>query len=139
MPVLKQHHVAVVAAGFFSACFCIAAAGQSAPGEDPIFLENKISIQMLPLGGAPRSTSINYDDDMPAWQRAKLSRYEAKAFSGNTGNILTEKDVVHSSTTDGFRTTCTQSIGSTTGTTSLGAKPTEQVVVLRGDVVNICN
>jgi hypothetical protein len=124
MPVLKQHHVAVVAAGFVSACFCIAAAGQSAPGEDPIFLENKISIQMLPL---------------PAWQRAKLSRYEAKAYSGNTGNILTEKDVVHSSTTDGFRTTCTQSIGSTTGTTSLGAKPTEQVVVLRGDVVNICN
>jgi hypothetical protein len=139
MPVFKQHHWAVAVVGFVSACFCIAAVGQSAPGEDPIFLENKISIQMLPLGGAPRSTSIIYQDDMPAWQRAKLSRYEAKAFSGNTGNILTEKDVVHSTTSDGFRTTCTQSIGSTTGTTSLGGKPTEQVVVLRGDVVNICN
>ena len=125
----------------FSGSLAIA---QSAPGEDPINLQNRVSIQMLPLGGAPKSSSINYSTDIPAWQKARIARYEAKAFSGNKGDILTEKDVVNTSTSDGFKTTCTQSIGSTTApatgiTTGAGVKPVEQVVVLRGDLVNICN
>lgn len=124
-------------------CINVATA-QSAPGEDPISLQNRVSIQMLPLAGPPRSGSINFSTDIPAWQKARIARYEAKAFSGNTGDILTEKDVVNTATSDGFKTTCTQSIGSTaaptTGiTTGAGVKPTQQVVVLRGDLVNICN
>ena len=120
------------------------ALAQSAPGEDPISLQNRVSIQMLPLAGPPRSGSINFSTDIPAWQKARIARYEAKAFSGNKGDILTEKDVINTATSDGFKTTCTQSIGSTlaptTGiTTGAGVKPVEQVVVLRGDLVNICN
>ena len=80
---------------------------------------------------------------IPAWQRAKIARYEAKAFSGNRGDILTEKDVINTANSDGFKTTCTQSIGSTTApagiTTGAGFKSNNQVVVLRGDLVNICN
>ena len=92
---------------------------------------------------APRSGNIGAPAEIPSWQRAKIARYEAKAFSGNRGNILTEKDVVNTNTTDGFKTTCTQSIGSNTApagiTTGNGFKPNDQIVVLRGDLVNICN
>ncbi len=118
------------------------ASAQNVPGEDPVRLDKRINIQMLPIGSAPRSSYINYSTDMPAWQKAKISRYEAKAFSGNTAGILTEKDVVNTATSDGFKTTCTQSIGSAaapTTTAGPGSQPVQQIVVLRGDVVNICN
>lgn len=132
--------------------FCMLAAGvvtswpvaaQNAPGTDPIRLETKVILQGFPFGTAPRSGNISPPAEIPPWQRAKIARYEAKAFSGNFGNILTEKDIVNTATSDGFKTTCTQSIGSTvapTGiTTGAGFKPNDQIVVLRGDVVNICN
>jgi hypothetical protein len=127
-----------------AACSGNLAVAQSAPGEDPISLQGRVSYQMLPLGGAPKSSSINFSTDIPAWQKARIARYEAKAFSGNKGDILTEKDVVNTATSDGFKTTCTQSIGSTAAptmgiVTGAGVKPTQQVVVLRGDLVNICN
>ena len=118
---------------------------QNAPGTDPVRLETKVTIQGLPNGPAPRSGNIGQPAEIPPWQRAKIARYEAKAFSGNRGNILTEKDVINTNTTDGFKTTCTQSIGSNTTpsgsaiTTGAGFKPGDQIVVLRGDLVNICN
>lgn len=123
----------------------VPAAAQNAPGTDPVRLENKVIIQGLPNGPAPRSGNIGPAAEIPPWQRAKIARYEAKAFSGNRGNILTEKDVVNTNTTDGFKTTCVQSIGSNTTpsgsgiTTGAGFKPNDQIVVLRGDLVNICN
>ncbi len=141
---LNKNYCAEILVLLFSVGSCTVAIAQSAPGEDPISLQNRVSIQMLPLGGAPKSTSINFSTDIPEWQKARISRYEAKAFSGNKGDILTEKDVVNTATSDGFKTTCTQSIGSTAAptagiTTGAGVKPTQQVVVLRGDLVNICN
>jgi hypothetical protein len=118
-------------------------AAQNAPGTDPVRIESKVILQGLPNGPAPRSGNIGPPAEIPPWQRAKIARYEAKAFSGNRGNILTEKDVVNTNTTDGFKTTCTQSVGSNTApagiTTGNGFKPNEQIVVLRGDLVNICN
>lgn len=119
------------------------AAAQNAPGEDPIRIDAKVVIQGLPFGTAPRSGYVNPSGDMPAWQKARIARYEAKAFSGNKGDILTEKDVINTANSDGFKTTCTQSIGSVVNspgiTTGAGFKPNQQVVVLRGDLVNICN
>lgn len=140
----KKYNCAEIFVVFAVVCSSTLVMAQSAPGEDPISLQGRVSYQMLPLGGAPKSSSINFSTDIPAWQKARIARYEAKAFSGNKGDILTEKDVVNTATSDGFKTTCTQSIGSTaaptTGiTTGAGVKPTQQVVVLRGDLVNICN
>ena len=120
-----------------------AAQAQHAPGEDPIRIESKVIIQGLPNGPAPRSGNISQLAEIPPWQRAKIARYEAKAFSGNKGDILTEKDVVNTANNDGFKTTCTQTIGSVVNapgiTTGAGFKPNQQIVVLRGDLVNICN
>lgn len=120
-----------------------AATAQNAPGEDPIRIASKVVIQGLPNGAAPRSGNISPVAEIPPWQRAKIARYEAKAFSGNKGDILTEKDVINTANSDGFKTTCTQTIGSVVNapgiTTGAGFKPNQQIVVLRGDLVNICN
>ena len=113
----------------------------SAPGEDPVVLEKKVNVQMQPLPSAPRSDYINYNNGMPAWQQARLSRYVAKAFSGDTTGILTEKDVVNAVETKGSKVVCSQSVGSNVAAANAGAtgKPGgDQVVVLRGDLVNIC-
>lgn len=119
------------------------AAAQNAPGEDPVRIDSKVVIQGLPFGTAPRSGYVNPSADIPAWQKARIARYEAKAFSGNRGDILTEKDVINSVNTNASSTVCTQSIGSVNVAPGInpgaGFKPAPQVVVLRGDLVNICN
>lgn len=110
---------------------------QAAPGEDPVTISGRVTYLQLPTAAATRSTSIQYQQQMPDDAAAKISRYTAKAFSGNLGQIKTEKDVVQFVQTKGNQTTCYQSIGSTTGPNT-GAN-NEQIVVLRGDVINICN
>ena len=116
---------------------------QNAPGEDPVRIDNKVIIQGLPNGPPQRSGNIGRPAEIPPWQKAKMARYEAKAFSGNRGDVLTERDVINTANSDGFKTTCTQSIGSVSTpagiTTGGGFKPTQQIVVLRGDLINICN
>ena len=135
--------ILIICIGFAGLQMSMGVAAQNVPGTDPVRIENKVILQGQPNGPAPRSGNIGPPAEIPAWQRAKIARYEAKAFSGNRGNILTEKDVINTNTTDGFKTTCTQSIGSNTApagiTTGNGFKPNEQIVVLRGDLVNICN
>ena len=116
-------------------------AAWAAPGEDPVVLQKKVTVQMQPWGSDTRSGYINYDTGLPAWQQARLTRYVAKAFSGDTTGILTEKDVVNAVDTKGSKVVCSQSVGSNTGaaaTATPGKPGTDQVVVLRGDLVNIC-
>jgi len=125
--------------GLWTLGLSLQAAAQNAPGEDPVVINKKISPIMLPNGSAPRSGYINPSTDMPAWQKARIARYEAKAFSADPGDILTNKDVVSTATSDGFKTTCTQTIGSNLATTTPAGSPKDQIVVLRGDLVNICN
>ena len=133
----------VTVLGLASWQFSMHAAAQNAPGTDPVRIESKVIFQGLPNGPAPRSGNIGPPPEIPPWQRAKIALYEAKAFSGNRGNILTERDVINTANSDGFKTTCTQTIGSTVAPTGIttggGFKPKDQIVVLRGDLVNICN
>ena len=132
-----------------SAPFCVQA---QAPGEDPIVLNKQVSVQMLPLNQSKTSGQITYTSGMSASQQAKLTRYTAKAFSADTTGINTNSDVVNHVQTVSGKTECSQSVGSTTGgsTTASGAASStaaaaakgalgkDQVVVLRGDLVNIC-
>lgn len=75
-----------------------------------------------------------------------MTRYVAKAFSANTTGITTEKDVVHAVDTQGAKVVCSQSVGSNVASAGAagaaggpGIKTSgDQVVVLRGDLVNIC-
>ena len=113
-----------------------------APGEDPVALEGKVTYNMLPLNNALRSAPANNATGVPAWIDAKIARFEAKAFSADTSGILTDKDVTRTVTTDGMRKTCIQEVGNINAANGPGAKygmPIEsQIVVIKGDLVNIC-
>ena len=115
---------------------------QNVPGEDPVILSNRIGVQMLPFANARLSTPMNNKNSMPAWLDAKVVRYEAQSNSGITTGLITDSDVARSASSDGFKKTCIQEVGSTTTTQTNSAKSTvgnnQQIVVLRGDLVNIC-
>lgn len=112
---------------------------QNAPGEDPVVLNKQVAVQMLPLGSS-RSAPMDTVNGMPAWLKAKVVRYEAKANSDFTAGISTDADVTRSASSDGLKKTCVQEVGSVTTTTNSAGpgRNAPQVVVLKGDLVNIC-
>ena len=121
----------------------ILAKAQLAPGEDPVHLNEKVVVNMLPLNNTMRSTPLQNSTGVPAWMDARIARFEAKAYSIDTTGIFTDKDVRTTTITDGFRKTCIQDVGSTIAAASnsagkFGAMPQDQIVVLKGDLVNIC-
>ncbi|MBU0747286.1 MAG: hypothetical protein KKB95_19280 [Gammaproteobacteria bacterium] len=119
-------------------------AWSQAPGEDPVILTKKPTLQMQPTAPAAASTGLDNGNVMPSWLRARIARYEAKAFSDDTSGVLTNNDVVTTANAQGMQKTCVQEVGSTTvssnttGSGKYGPNQAPQVVVLRGDLVNIC-
>lgn len=118
---------------------------QNAPGEDPLVLTKRVVTQTSPFGGARPSSPLESSNGIPSWMKAKIVRFEAKASSSQTDGILTNADVTRTATSDGFRKTCIQEIGSNMtaanapGTGKPGVTGTnQQIVVLKGDLVNIC-
>jgi len=118
---------------------CAGAAGAQAPGEDPVQLNRRMTLQMVPLGTGPGSSAPNLQDSQPDWQRARSSRYQAKSWAADPGSVMTERDVINTVNTEGLKTACVQSVGSTVVPRGTTLRANEQVVVLRGDLVNICN
>lgn len=121
----------------------VIAYAQIAPGEDPVQLTKKIVVNMLPLNNAPRSTPAQNFQGTPAWLEAKIARFEAKAFSVDTSGIFTDKDVTSTTITDGFKKTCIQEVGNINASAAnavgkYGSTVQDQIVVLRGDLINIC-
>ena len=115
----------------------------AAPGEDPLILSKPVQHLELPLGNAPKSVGLETVDDMPTSIKAKVVRYEAKAFSGQTAGIATDQDVMTRTETQGLRKTCIQEIASNTAVDSgafnrYGPNNQAQMVVLRGDLINVC-
>lgn len=127
------------------AAHCATSAHAQAPGEDPVVLSKKLVIQMQPVGGAAPSGNLDGALGMPSWLRARVARYEAKAFSTDTTGVLTDNDVVNTANAQGMQKTCVQEVGSntlsanTSGANRYGPNSAPQVVVLRGDLVNICH
>ena len=115
----------------------------AAPGEDPLILSKPVQHMELPLGNAPSSKGLETVDDMPIAIKAKVVRYEAKAFSGQLDGVSTDQDVTTRIETQGLRKTCIQEIASNTAVDSgafnrYGPNNTAQMVVLRGDLINVC-
>lgn len=115
---------------------------QSAPGEDPVILTKRVSTLQLPDGGQVKSKPMD-NPEMPASLRAKVARFEAQANSDSVSSFSTDKDVTRETSSDGFKKTCIQEVGSNTASSSgQGLRPgqanNQQIVVLRGDLVNIC-
>lgn len=107
----------------------------AAPGEDPVVLQGKVNYLQLPAASAAASSSIVHRRDLPDNAKAKIARYMAKSYSADTSGIQTEKDVVSTVRTNGTKTTCVQSLAPSPSTDP----SSDQVVVIRGDLVNICN
>ena len=78
------------------------------PGERPFILAKKLIIDMRPTGQAPASGRIDGTPGTPAWLRARIARYEAKAFSADTAGSLTNNDVVTTANAEGMQKTCVQ-------------------------------
>jgi hypothetical protein len=123
---------------------------QRAPGEDPLKIEGKVSHLSLPAGPAAKPVGLDGTGELPAWLRAKAARFEAKIYSASVddGSVFSDNDVNNTSTTQGVRRTCTQEVGSNTQANTAAGRATgagtartnanQQIVVLRGDLVNIC-
>jgi hypothetical protein len=120
---------------------------QIVPGEDPLRLTRPVTHLGAPIGGGPRSSDLEKNTELKGSLRAKIARFEAKAFSlSPDDSIVTDEDVISASATQGVRRVCRQDVGSNTTTPGIGRNPTtnggrgtnEQIVVLRGDLVNIC-
>jgi hypothetical protein len=116
---------------------------QPAPGEDPVQLIQRLEQLSLPGPLAPKSGNLDGRLDMPAWMKARIARYEARAFSAFAdGTLLSDNDVVTSASAQGLRKTCVQEVGSVSSNDGAlnryGPGNQQQVVVLRGDLVNIC-
>ena len=117
----------------------------AAPGEDPIILNNTAVPQGSALPGAAPSSSDAARRLLPARMKAKMARYQARAFRDDLDDIYTDNDVVRSASADGLKKVCVQEVGSNTvpansGLSSgrYGPQARQQVVVLRGDLVNVC-
>lgn len=135
---LQVSLVALIAMSGFSAL--------AAPGEDVIILKGPVSYASTPMPESTTSEQLHQNTDIPAWMRARITRFTAKAYSATAedGTIYTDSDVVTTVQSEGFRKTCIQEVGSNTVNagdslgTRYGPKVQEQVVVLRGDLVNVC-
>ena len=116
----------------------------AAPGEDPLYFSEPVQFVSAPGARLQGSGNMNASLQLPAWMKAKMTRYTAKAFSATAddGSIYTDADVINTTQTTGFKTTCVQEVGSVTGEAAMGSRygpgQRDQVVVLRGDLVNIC-
>ena len=116
---------------------------QLAPGEDPMVINQKIQRNMVPMNTGMNAPQPAFQE-IPAWMDAKLARFQAKAFAADTTGIWTDENVSTKYTQDGLRKVCTQDIGSNSVVNAsnsfnrYGPKADAQVVVLRGDLVNIC-
>lgn len=110
----------------------------AAPGEDTIELQNPVEHLQLPIGGAGKSAGLGTDGDgIPSSLKAKIVRYEAKTFSEDKGGIYTDGDVNRIVETQANRKTCIQDVGSNMNAPTGGGSK-DQIVVLRGDLVNVC-
>ena len=127
------------------AALALLAAGsiaQTAPGMDTVTISKPVTYLQVPTARVAPSGTIHYDQTLPDNVAAKVARYTAKAYSSYDTNVKTDRDVVQSVKTNGLQTTCTQSVASVTapaGANGLTMNSQDQIVVLRGDLVNICN
>ena len=122
-------------------CCMSSAFTQNAPGEDPITFLKQTKFDSRPTSASPQSTGLDPLFGLPGWLNARVTRYTARAYSDQTGDVLTENDAVTTASAQGLKKVCVQEVGSSpseSGFGKYGPKGAAQVVVLKGDLVNIC-
>lgn len=121
--------------------FPIGVFAQNAPGEDPITLSKQTKFDARPTASSQQSTGLDPLFGLPGWLNARVTRYTARAYSDQAGDVLTENDAVTTASAQGLKKVCVQEVGSSSsesGFGKYGPKGAAQIVVLKGDLVNIC-
>jgi hypothetical protein len=119
------------------------ASAQSGPGEDPISMTKVTKTDMRPTAPQQLSGSLDPLFGMQGWLKARVTRYEARAYSDNAADtIVSDNDAVTTASAQGLKKVCVQEVGSTAASAGFGnkygPKGAAQIVVLKGDLVNIC-
>jgi hypothetical protein len=114
----------------------------AAPGEDPVVLTKPVDYLRLPTAKPAASAGLDTVSDIPVDVKAKIVRYEAKAMVGGSG-VSTDQDVVTTTTSSaaGMSRTCVQDLASNSNASAFnryGPQTKDQIVVLKGDLVNVC-
>ena len=114
----------------------------AAPGEAPVVLSKPVDYLRLPTAKQQTSSGLDTVTDIPINVKAKIARYEAMSMT-NAPGISTEANVVTTTTTSstGMQRTCTQDLASNTNASAFnryGPQTKDQIVVLKGDLINVC-
>jgi hypothetical protein len=139
-----KNHPKLASISLAWACIlCTSVFAQSAPGEDPINLTKVAKLDARPTSPQQLSGSLDPLFGMQGWLKARVTRYEARAYSDYASDtIVTENDAVTTASAQGLKKTCVQEVGSTSSSATsfgkYGPKGAAQIVVLKGDLVNIC-
>ncbi len=117
-------------------------ANAQAPGQDTIVLNSAPSSSGA--GATPERPGKGLDErqEMPIGLKAKIARYTALSM-GKGEDSASSQTIVQRAESAGFTKTCVQDIASNTAPTGLGTgrygpRAQDQVVVLRGDFINVC-
>jgi hypothetical protein len=114
-------------------------AAAQAPGQDTIVI--KQAPQQAPGGGGAerKGTGLEERAEISPGLKAKIARYTAVANNKVDAQIslLSLDQRIESA---GFSKTCVQDVGSTTAPSAgrFGPRNQDQIVVMRGDLINIC-
>lgn len=105
-------------------------------------LSKPVDYLRLPTAKQQTSSGLDTVTDIPINVKAKIARYEAMSMT-NAPGISTEANVVTTTTTSstGMQRTCTQDLASNTNASAFnryGPQTKDQIVVLKGDLINVC-
>jgi hypothetical protein len=120
-------------------------AGATPPGEDTVIIT---SVKNNAIAGGPPQPGKGLPEryDMPINVKAKIARYTAVAMQ-KPEEYANSVSIEQTAESAGFNKTCIQDVGSNTvnsagaggtGGGRFGPRAQDQIVVLRGDLVNIC-
>lgn len=118
------------------------AARAQAPGQDTIVLNSGPVISGSGGNAERPGKGLDGRSDMPIGLKAKIARYTALSMLKGEESADSQT-VVQRAESAGFTKTCVQDIASNTapaglGTGRYGPRSQDQVVVLRGDFINVC-
>jgi len=140
-----MHNAAILCSAALLAWLALGASSihAAAPGEDPVVLNKPVDYLRLPTAKPTTSTGLETVTDIPINIKAKIARYEAMSMN-NAPGVATDADVVTTTTMSsaGMKRTCTQDIASNTNASAFNRNgpqtAKDQIVVLKGDLVNFC-
>lgn len=141
-PTSNRSALALLTTAAISLLSAQGAALAQAPGQDAIVLATPPSVATGSGSPERAGKGLEARQDMAMSLKAKIARYTALSMSKGEGNKATQT-IEQRAESVGFNKTCVQDIASNPDSAGLssgrfGPRAQDQVVVLRGDFINVC-